>query len=345
MNSTILANNIHTFADEFTFQNEFRNKRFLITGATGLLGSIMVKCLSEINERYQLHLSVICPVRNLEKAIRIFGPSPACIRFEQMPLNAISTATVGPDIDFIIHFAAPTASRYFVDHPVETFRTIVDATENLLEYARTLTRLQGFVYVSSLEVYGSILDDSVPVTENIQGYLDPLDVRSSYPMAKRAAECLCRLYAAQHALPVTIARLTQTLGAGIAPTDLRVFAQFARCAATSTDIILHTEGTSARPYCYTTDAISALFHILLKGSSGSAYNVANESSYISIRHMAEFVRLHFAPQIKVEIIPQQGFGYAPTTRLKLDCTQLKQLGWTPHYDLQMMFQNLIEYLK
>ena len=145
-------------------------------------------------------------------------------------------------------------------------------------------------------------------------------------------------------MPIFIARLTQTFGAGITSSDQRVFAQFARSATTGSDIVLHTAGLSAKPYCYTTDAASALLYIMLRGQSGTAYNVANENTYISIREMAEFVREHFAPQININIEEQTGCGYAPTTRLKLNCARLQKLGWTPHYNLLQMFQNLISSL-
>ena len=65
--------------------------------------------------------------------------------------------------------------------------TVFNGTKNLLDYART-NRTQSVLLASSLEVYGTITDDSTPLTEETQGYLDPMAVRSSYPMAKRAAE-------------------------------------------------------------------------------------------------------------------------------------------------------------
>lgn len=345
MHSNILTEDILSFTEDFAFRNELREKHFLITGATGLLGSIMTKCLFALNEKYQLHLSLTCPVRDLQKAELIYGENFSPGIFKQVDIREIHTGNIGSEIDYILHFAAPTASRYFIEHPVETFETIVGGTEKLLSYAQNLSHLKGFVYISSLEVYGSILDDSEPVTEEKQGYINPLDVRSCYSLGKRAAECLCHAYAAECSMPVVIARLTQTFGAGIASSDQRVFAQFARSVCSGTDILLHTAGLSAKPYCYTTDATSALLYILLRGESGTAYNVANESTYISIRSMAEFVREHFAPQINVKIEEQTDCGYAPTTRLKLDCTRLQKLGWTPRYDLLRMFQNLINSLK
>ena len=247
-------------------------------------------------------------------------------------------------IDYVVHCAAPTSSKYFVEHPVETFDTIVTGTSTLLEYAKR-HKVESFVYLSSLEVYGCIYDDSKPVTEDIQGYLDPMSVRSSYPMAKRATETLCCLYANEYNLPVKVARLTQTTGAGIAKDDNRVIAQFARLASEGKDIVLHTTGESARPYCYTTDAISAILYIMLKGEKGQAYNVANEETYISARGMAEFLKEHVNPKITVRVEQNDNMGYAPVTKLRLSTSKLNTLGWQPQFGMLRLFEKLLEYLR
>ena len=164
-------------------------------------------------------------------------------------------------------------------------------------------------------------------------------------MAKRATENLCCLYAAEYNTPVKIARLTQTTGAGIAKDDNRVIAQFARLAAQNQDIILHTTGESARPYCYVTDSISAILFILLKGSAGESYNVANEDTYISAKNMASFVQENFNPNIHVKIEINENMGYAPATKQRLSASKLRQLGWNPKYGLKEIFDQLIRFLR
>ena len=140
------------------------------------------------------------------------------------------------------------------------------------------------------------------------------------------------------------ARLAQTFGAGVAAEDSRVFAQFARSAVNHEDIILHTQGTLSRCYCYTTDAVEALLYILLKGEAGEAYNVANPNTYISVRDMAQFIQHNFAPDISVKIIPKEGCGYSPVTKLRLDSSKAYGLGWKPRTGLKEMFERLILHL-
>lgn len=336
----IQCEDIQDFVSSFPLRELLHNRTILITGATGLIGSNLVHCLLALDCK----IKVVAPIRDLKKAVRIFSQNELeNIRLIECDIVSYNYDALC-DIDFIIHCAAPTASKYFIEHPVETFDVIYSGTKVLLNNARK-RQIKGFVYLSSLEVYGEIYDDSKPVCEDSQGYLDIMAVRSSYPMAKRAAENLCCLYAAEYGVPVMVARLTQTTGAGIALDDNRVIAQFARLATYGNDIVLHTTGESARPYCYTTDAVSAILYILFKGQKGNVYNVANENTYISARDMAEFVRVNFNPSIKVRVELKNDMGYAPVTKLNLSTEKLKGLGWLPRYGLYEIFDRLIKSLR
>lgn len=336
--NNIQKEDIALFAQRFALKDELKASTFLITGATGLIGSTLIHGLLAADDS----VSVVAPVRSLEKAKKMFEPQEmGRISFVESDLMTVDYKTFG-QIDYVVHCAAPTSSRFFVEQPVETFLSIVEVSRRLLEDACQM-QVKSFVYLSSLEVYGSISDDH-HITEEMQGYLDPMSVRSSYPMAKRAVENLCHLYAKEYGLNVMVARLTQTTGAGIALDDNRVIAQFTRLAAQGKDIVLHTTGESARPYCYTTDSITAILYILLRGAAGEAYNVANEETFISARGLAEFVRDHFNPQIKVVVELRDDMGYAPPTMQRLDTTKLKSLGWSPEYSLYDIIARLTAYL-
>ncbi len=332
----IQKKDIHDFARLFPLSNNLRNSKFLITGATGLIGSTLVHCLLALKK----DIKITCPVRSLEKARLIYEDNYKKIDFVECDLlQYLSNLKEFDKFDYIIHCASPTAGKYMTEHPVETYMLAVDSTRAILEYARK-SNLNGFVYISSLEYYGQILDDRI-ITEDMQGYVDNTDSRSSYPLGKRAAEFLCSAYAKEFGILAKIARLTQTFGAGISADDNRVFAQFARSVINGTDIVLHTTGESAKPYCYTTDCVSAILYILLKGENGEAYNVANQDTYISIREMAEFLRDNFNPQIDVRVEMHPEMGYAPVTRLRLSSEKLMALGWKPQIGLLEMYSNLL----
>lgn len=343
MNKT-LAEDIKMLAEQYGGVGELHGKTFVITGATGLIGSCMVRFLLMLNSEYEAGIRTIAVVRNEEKAISMFGPSDNALHYYVYDFN--DTSCFQPDIsaDYIVHLAGPTASRFFADHPAATMRTVVDGTRVVLDYARCC-RPKAVVFASSLEVYGTVTDDSCQLTEPILGYIDIADPRSSYPVAKRTAEALCHAYAHEYGVPVRIARLAQTFGAGIAADDNRVFAQFARAAVSNSDIILHTTGTLSRCYCYTTDAVDAILCLLLKGNDGEVYNVANEDTYTSIMEMAKMVCDTFIPGKRPVVVPSQDMGYSPATKLRLNAAKLRSLGWKPHYGLTEMFTRLIASMK
>jgi len=337
MSNQVLIDDVSEFVEQFKLKDVLKDSTFLITGATGLIGSILIRCLLAMNK----NIRVIAPVRNVGKAQRMFGVVGNELQFLPYNIETYDYEDI-QNVDYIVHCAAPTSSKFFVEHAVETFNTIYKGTSLLLEYARK-HKVKSMVYLSSLEVYGSIYDDSKLVTEDVQGDLDIMSVRSSYPMAKRAMETLCCLYEKEYSVPVKVARLTQTTGAGIAADDNRVIAQFARLAAEGKDIVLHTTGEAARPYCYTTDCISAILYVLIKGTSGEAYNVANEETYISARNMADYLKENFNPNISVRVELNDTMGYAPVTKLRLSSAKLRALGWTPKYGLKEIFSRIIYY--
>ena len=312
-------------------------KNTLLTGATGLIGSALLRKLVMDGNK------VTCPIRNKEKAKGLFdGDIYDRVQWIEMPLE-IYLKEIDEHFDYIIHCASPTSGKYMVEHPVETYEFIIESTRILLQYARKY-RVKGMVYVSSLEYYGQNFNADV-IKEDYEGYIEPTSPRSCYPLGKRAAEYLCSAYASEYEVPVKIARLTQTFGPGISADDNRVFAQFARSVINEEDIILHTDGESAKPYCHVYDCVGAILTILDKGRSGEAYNVANEDTYISVRDMAEFVQKNFNPGHKVVIQKRDDMGYAPVTKLRLSTQKLRDLGWSPRYGLYEMYDALIKELK
>lgn len=311
---------------------------YLLTGATGLIGSALLRKLVADGN------SVTCPIRNKEKAKGLFDEdtyNKVC--WTEMPLETY-LKDMEEHFDYIIHCASPTASKYFVSNPVETLSFNITTTTAIMEYAKK-NSVKGVLFLSSLESYGTVTEGDRLIDEDYQGYVNPLEVRSSYNIAKRTCECLCHAYSQEYGVPVKVVRLTQIISSKVAQEDMRVYAQFARSAAREEDIILHTEGTSARQYLYIDDAVEALITVLLKGRSGEVYNVANEDTYISVREMAEFVQKNFNPEHKVVIQKRDDMGYAPVTKLRLCTQKLRDLGWSPKYGLYEMYYALINNLK
>lgn len=191
---------------------DLNNKTFLVTGATGLVGSMFIRTLLAINHSYNTNIKIIAVLRNPEKAEKIFGEGSKEIRSIVADITAKDFSnTAGneltSDIDYIIHTAAITSSKMMVEKPVETIETALEGTKNLLELAR-LAHTRTFLYVSSMEVYGSMgKGTEEKATEDRLGFIDPLVVRSDYPESKRMCENMCIAYSHEYGANVKIARL------------------------------------------------------------------------------------------------------------------------------------------
>ena len=323
----------------------FYKKSVFITGATGLIGSNLAKYLLFLNRHYGTDISIYLLVRNLEKANAVFGDEVCQNQVVLIPADVQDQNLSGMmecHIDYIIHAASETSSRNFVEKPVETIMTAIEGTKNVLSLAKE-KKVSGIVYLSSMEVYGISVNDDLIAEKDI-GYLDPLEVRSSYSESKKMAENLCISFASEYDVPVKIIRLAQTFGPGVAYDDGRVFAQFARCAIQKKDIVLQTKGETKRTYLYTADAVSAILAVLARGENKNAYNAANMDTYCSIKEMADLVSDKIADgKISVEIhlpdVPNP--MYNPFQKLYLDTTKLQALGWQAEVDLEGMYRRMI----
>ncbi len=321
--------------------DSLRHGTVLVTGATGLIGSMVVRALLYHQEA---DMTVLALVRNPEKAEAMFARERSNPRLKLVVGDVTQMPELPLPVDYIIHGASVTASRYMVSNPVETLKTAIAGTESILELARH-GQVKGMVYLSSMEAYG-ITDPQKPyITEADLGYIDILNPRSSYSEGKRICECLCAAYAHQYQLPVKIARLAQTFGAGVPENDTRVFAQFAKSAMAGTDIVLRTPGTSFGNYCYTADVVTALLCLLTKGTPAEAYTVVNESTTMQIRDMAALVAREIGKgAVRVVFdIPENGaaLGYAPDSTMHLSGKKLNALGWQATYGLKEMYQRMI----
>jgi UDP-glucuronate decarboxylase len=317
----------------------------LVTGATGLLGSQICMGLLESARRFNNGIHVIAAVRNREKAAKVFTGYEDEIQI--LDWNLSSELQYDGPVDYIVHTACPTSSKYFVSNPVETIWSILGGTNHALRFAME-KKVSGFLYLSSLEIYGKPAEGSEALAEDGYGFLDSTSVRSSYSEGKRLAECLCASYAKEYDVPARIVRLSQTFGPGVRYDDGRVFAEFARCAIEGHDIVLHTQGHTVRNYCYSADAAKAILLVLARGENGEAYNVANPDTACSIREMAELVSGLGDQPVKVRVeIPEDAeqFGYNPEMKIKLDPTKVRKLGWKPEIGLREMFERLIRSMR
>ena len=316
------------------------NKTILITGATGLIGQALIRRLLGGEEKPK---KILALTRDPNRANDLFSGLSDRDRIFWIK-GDIKTA-VFPDepVDLIIHGAAETGSRAFIEQPAEVMETAYLGTKNVLEFARK-SRPEAFLFLSTMEIYGAPETDE-KITESHGTDLNTMEPRSSYPEGKRFCETLCSAYASEYGVPAMVLRLTQTFGPGVRYDDRRVFAEFMRCAVENRDIVLKTKGETKRSYLYTEDAAEAILTVLEKGTPGEAYNAANEETYCSIFEMAELVAKECAGgkiRVRIEEQDTRSLGYAPVLHMNLDTTKLRALGWQAKTGLAEAFRRMIE---
>lgn len=312
----------------------FANKKFLITGANGLIGSYLVDYLSFVG------VDVCAMSRSIDKLNKRFNHISK-IKLVEQDLNE-SLKNIDDEFDYIIHAASNAHPLAFSQDPVGTMKTNLLGTINLLELAKKSNAK--FLYLSSGEIYGNNIDHDF--TEEDLGVVDTKLSRSCYPESKRAAETLCISYSDQYNIHVNIARLCYVYGATITDDSSRADAQFLRNAFLGEDIVLKSKGEQRRTYCYVADAVSALLFILINAKNTEVYNVANPNSIVTIAQYAKTLADIAEIGLKFELPDEiEKKGYSKQADSVLSAQKLIDIGWKPFYNLKNGLENMLQIKK
>jgi UDP-glucuronate decarboxylase len=325
--------------------DEFAGAKVLITGAAGFLPAYMVETLLYLNQsRLAKPVRIVALVRNAERARERYAAYLDRPELELLIQDVCAPLDLPAHLDFMIHAASQASPRYYRTDPVGTLSANVLGTHRLLTAAQSHP-LRGFLFFSSGDVYGIANDPSKTIQEHDYGYLDPTDVRSCYGESKRMGETMCVSWAHQFGVPIRIVRPFHTYGPGMRLDDGRVFADFVRDILHGGPIVLHSDGSARRCFCYLADATEAFFTVLLKGQTGQAYNVANASAECSIAELADRLAAYYRSRnITVERRLRQDSVYVPSPIpvTRPDTAKLESLGWRATLGIESGFARTVE---
>lgn len=315
----------------------------MLSGATGMIGKCFVDLIMLKNQLSNTNIHIIALNRNEEIAKERFGTYWDLPQFTYVACDINEKIPQCGKVNFVIHAASNTHPKQYSGDPIGTIASNIIGTKNLLDYA-VQHQAEQFCFLSSVEVYGENRGDVQKFDESYLGYIDCNTLRAGYPESKRVGEALCNAYGEMYQLPYVIPRLSRLYGPTMLASDTKAISQFIRKAAAGEDIVLKSEGHQRYSYTYVTDAVSAVLQIMLRGTNGEAYNVADAESDIALRDLATILADIAGRKVVFEI-PEgnESKGYSPATKALLEAGKLEALGWRAQVHLLEGLRETVKY--
>ena len=327
----------------------FRNKKILVTGASGSIARYVVFYFMALNKSKDFECYIYALVRNQEKAKQIFGD------YLDHPLFHLIIGNVGEKLDyadgmnFIFHAAGISTSKFFSMNTVEIMRTNLIGTYYLLD--RVITnqqqKLDKFIFFSSGAVYGKLPNLENSVNESTFFTLDALNDNGVYAESKRSGELLCYSYWREHQLPVVMARIGHTYGPGIDLNDGHIYSELVNKIISRQPVIIRNP-LDKRPFTYVRDTVYGLILLALSGEDGNAYNLWNADEMISIGKLTHILFKEVFKDRNLQVF-YEGMLYKYDNQMKeniyikrTDTQKLETLGWKALVDVAEGFYRTVK---
>ncbi len=319
-----------------------KGKRFLITGATGLLGVCLIDALMRLNVQSG-NIMIYAVGRNRDRAYGRLGLyyGHPCFQFIEQDVQDELPRSL--KVDFVIPCASNSHPLAYSRFPVETMLVNLKGAEHALNKAVEIGAT--VLYPSTVEVYGNARSDDF-FTEDYTGQLNLSTARSCYTESKRACEALCQSYIAEKGVDVRIVRLSRVFGPTMLESDTKASSQFILNALRGEDIVLKSEGNQYFSYTYVADAVSAMLYVLLNGECGVPYNVSNDSCNVHLKDFAAFCAEACGKKVVFNLPSEtEKKGYSIAQQAILDNTRLRAIGWEPVYQIKEAVWRTIQILQ
>jgi UDP-glucuronate decarboxylase len=296
------------------------DRRVMVTGGAGFIGSHLTRrLLGEGAEVLVVDNFYSGSRSNLRDVLD--HPSLEIMRHDvTFPLYV--------EVDEIYHLACPASPVFYQRDPVQTTKTSVMGSINMLGLAK---RVKAKILLSSTsEVYGDPIVHPQP--ETYWGNVNPIGIRSCYDEGKRCAETLFFDYRRQHDMPIKVARIFNTYGPGMRPDDGRVVSNFIVSALKGDALTVYGDGSQTRSFCYVDDLVQGLVRLMNTGRE--------VTGPINIGNPNEFTMLELAELVQEMVGGETGIEYRPLpsddpTQRQPDITQARSvLDWQPTVELR-----------
>lgn len=271
--------------------DKFQDTSILVTGCAGFLGFYFMQ--------YFVRYSKILGIRRVIgldnfildrpewlQNLKNEFPETLDLRIFDITKDHISDIDDIDGVTYVVHMASIASPMFYRKYPIETLDANIWGLRQLLDYYRASKSLRGFLFFSSSEIYGDPVSSEIPTHEEYRGNVSCVGPRACYDEAKRFGETMCYLYAKNYNMPVTVARPFNNYGPGMRLDDKRLPADFATCALAGKDIVMLSDGTPTRTFCYISDAITGYIKCLLHGKY-DYFNIGIDNPEISVLELAK----------------------------------------------------------
>lgn len=318
-------------------ERHFAGATVVVTGAAGFLCSYLVETVAALNAAGLSRPCRVIAVDNLLTGVsRRLGhlADDPNVRFVQHDVT--QPLEIDEHVDWIIHGASIASPPFYRQYPLETIDANVGGTRRMLDLARA-HGARGVLCLSSSEIYGDPIASAIPTPETYQGNVSCTGPRACYDESKRLSETLCATYARLYGTPVKVVRPFNVYGPGQRLDDGRIIPDVMSAALERRPIVLYSDGRATRAFCYVSDAIRAIWHVLVSGPAGEAYNIGNDAAETSVLQLAQTLReVAGPPTLEIEMRVSRDAHYLtdnPQRRCP-DLTKLRKLsGYQPKIPL------------
>ena len=260
----------------------FSGKKFLISGANGFLGKYFIKTLITLNKDLKNKIKIVAIDIKFDKSEIYLDKNVKKIKKD---INRIDNLNFKSD--YVLHAAGIPSPKHYFNKPIETIFTSITGTKKLLEYSKKYK--SKFIFFSSSEIYGNPDKKNIPTKETYNGNVSSIEDRSCYDEGKRVGETLCYFYKIKEKVDVAIFRPFNVFGPGMPKNDYRVFPRFFSSIKRKQPITIFKSGKQTRTFCYVTDAITAMFLVIIKGNN-FVYNIGNDKPEINMTNLYKIIK-------------------------------------------------------
>jgi dTDP-glucose 4,6-dehydratase/UDP-glucuronate decarboxylase len=337
-----LTHMVEVLGDDF---REMAGGRLLITGGAGFLGYYLVQAPLAWNARRLGNPVRVVVYDNYWRGV----PDWLAGLHGRPDLEVVEHDMRSPlpraePFDFVVHAAGIASPSYYRKHPIETMDANITGLRNLLDLAEQQAAsghaMRGFLFYSSSEIYGDPTPEAIPTPETYRGNVSCTGPRACYDESKRYGETLCVNFARARGVPTRMARPFNNYGPGMKITDGRVIADFCRAVVEGRDIVMFSDGSPTRTFCYVADAVAGYYRVLTRGGDGEPYNIGAAAPEISMAELAHRIRdigealFGYAGSVVLGASPEQDYLVDNPNRRCPDIAKARrEVGYEPVFSL------------